>query len=144
MQDLQLSEAVKLGRLLMTPVPNWQDDGHGGGCGIGMGLRACSVPVSKRQAQSPLGMFVADEETLDAAMEAWPWLSNVVPRYSCDCFEVGEYIFTYGMYLAHLFDEHVFGLANWTFDEWVTYIESVEAFKFPSEAELQKALSTVA
>jgi hypothetical protein len=146
---MKLSEAVRLGSLLMTARPGTQDDGNGGGCGIGMALKARTIPVSSIHFA---GEKEFEIETFDAAVEAWPWLGVTVERYACDCFDVQNYHYNYAAYLAHLFDEHVCQFAPcddgdvsiaspWTLEEFFTYIESIEPCEFPSEAQLREALA---
>ena len=148
---MKFSEAGRLGSLIMTAKPGTQDDGHDGGCAIGMALKACSIPVSTRQFAHGIGkeIIFGNVEDFAAARTAWPWLGSSVREYVCDCFCTQEFHYNYAGYLAHLFDVHVCrqgaepSTEVWTLEQFFTYVESIEAPEFPSEAQLREALVAV-
>lgn len=121
---MKLSDAIQLGRMVMHLIRGVQNDGQDGGCAIGIGLRACGLFPSKSEN--------TDLETFEAAIEAWPWLQDPV---SVPCSELicafSGYEMNYAQAIAHTFDHHVFGQGDWTLDQLVTWIQSVE----PAEPE---------
>jgi|SRR5579883_56294 len=132
---MKLSEAARLGFMLVKPVPYRQDNGHGGACGIGAALKAVSVPVSHF---SVGGGF----ESFDAAMATWPWLAQ--PSYEksiCAC--SSSPLLCFASYLAHLFDFHVFGCGEpcLTLEDWLAYVESVEPPEAAAESNAQQSLA---
>ncbi len=67
-----------------------------------------------------------NNQVVKAAIAAWPWLSRIPERYTCDCAEVQLYCQTFASYVAHLFDVHVKTIGDWTFSDLISYVESVE------------------
>jgi hypothetical protein len=128
---VKLSEAIQLGRTVIRPVSGIQDDGRGGGCAIGMGLKANGVQPSRRPVVD--GDFTSPEEkeTFEAAIGAWPWLGATISiPCSYPCILSGHPA-SYANAIAHIFGSHVFGKADWTLNQLVEWIQSVE----PAERE---------
>ena len=126
---MKLSIAIQLGSMVMQPVPGIQDDGHGNGCAIGMGLRAEGMKPSVDKYQG------IENETLLAAYQAWPWLlkRTIIPcNEHCSC--SGDET-TFGRAITHLFDVHVCNAKDWTFAQLIAFIQSVE----PAEPESDTA-----
>lgn len=126
---MKLSTGMKLGRVVKKLVPGTQDDGEGGGCAIGASLAARGIEVSRRSYRE------IDRETFHAAFESWPWLYKAT-NMPCKCKMSGHGTCYMGA-ITHLFDMHVFGAHDWTFDQLIAYVESVEPQDYTETADAE-------
>jgi hypothetical protein len=109
---MRLSQAIALGRTLCSPVPATQDDLNGGGCALGMGARALGLKFFHGYSLNEIN---------------YPTLRNRV-EMPCSCdLPRGDYWYgTLGGAIAHFFNEHVFGAKDWTLDQLIDWVRSVE------------------
>lgn len=115
---MKLSEAINLGRTLVTPkaCSIHTDDGHG--CAQGMALAALGSRF----------YFYGELE------DRYPWFAKMPSILGCSC----EKCFTLNepqtarTHLQHLFDWHVMSTKDMTLDQLIDWVRSVE----PPEADV--------
>lgn len=115
---MRLSEAIALGRVLLTPIPGNYFSGDNSGCALGMGL--AGVGCKSRDT-------AVIEKDLD---KHWSWMNNRIPSLPCGCVSTN---FDIATNIVHLFDEHVCGNKDWTLDQLIDWVRSVE----PAEPEIE-------
>ena len=119
---MKLSAAILLGSTVMTPSPGGMIHDDGSGCALGMALKATGRPLYV-DTVSGLPRTIAFLRNRATSRTAWPWLSQDFP-VPCSCSRApcsdGFKIVT------HLFDDHVFGRADWTLEQLVDWVQSVE------------------
>ena len=128
---MRLSDAIALGRTCVRPIPNEIFDGDGGGCAIGMALAANGVT----------------ERGLDDLRILWPWTAEYerIPRFTCGCANTAPtWCNSVGTAIAHIFDDHIFGHRDWTLDQlidWVRSVEPAEEIEITDQAAEQQAVT---
>jgi len=128
---MRLSDAIALGRTLLTPYAGVIEY-NGKGCAIGMGLKACGKSANVHDALTDAG---------------WGWTGNFnIPHpMPCGCtrYEVNIGMNHGGSLIAHLFDFHVFGKRDWTLDQLIDWVRSVEPAEATPQTEQAVAESRV-
>jgi hypothetical protein len=129
---MRLSDAIAMGRTLVTPKPGAQFNiDENAGCALGMAINAAGGVYMKCPPEEHIGRTGKVDEW-------WSFLGMGAKR-PCDCYfskfphrmpkiMAGKEI------VAHLFDRHVFGKCDWTLDQLIDWVRSVE----PAEPELQQ------
>lgn len=112
---MKLSDAIALGRTLKSPRAYTLGIGEDGGCAIGMGLAA-----------------VDEHGSWPAVMTRWPWLTNQ-RELPCGC---NEGVGCSASAIVHVFDFHVYEKCDWTLDQLIDWVRSVE----PAEAEAPESV----
>ena len=129
-----LSIAIATGRFMVNPkdnvlVTHREDEG----CALGMaGLAAGLSAWDMRTPEfSFCGKKFKAEENYEVIEELWPWLCKQAPTtFPCGCqYPTDEYV--KDDVIIHLFDLHVFGEKDWTLDQLIDWVRSVE----PQETE---------
>lgn len=134
---MRLSDAIAMGRTLVTPVTGIIDNLGGGGCALGMAGRAT-------------GGFAANEcgVQMEEVHKRWPWTASFLREDApCKCyfwqktFELPAGIFSQA--IAHLFDAHVMQdpqhqeasceNETWTLDQLIDWVRSVEPAELTEE-----------
>src|SRR5579859_2927384 len=110
---MKLSEAIALGRVMCTAAPGNQDDGRGGGCALGMAARAMGKTYEFHPDRKLNFLTAGNCEEIGLPV-----------TYPCKCKHPG--FSTLGWAVAHLFNEHVFGKCDWTLDQLIDWVKSVE------------------
>jgi hypothetical protein len=100
---MRLSDAIALGRTLVMPRGGEEYYADRSGCARGMALEA----ISKRTHKS-----MSNEETV-----------NMKVSYPCGCFTPKSIV---GNPIVHLFDKHVQSDKDWTLDQLIDWVRSVE------------------
>jgi hypothetical protein len=99
---MRAAEALLLGSAVLRPVSGIVNNGHGGGCALGM--IAKSIGVSPRVAYKSYSWFVDKEMALP-----------------CGCQAPRNY-YNIGAIIAHLFDAHImnkgYHMEKWTMEKW--------------------------
>lgn len=124
---LELSEAIALGRTLCKPVAGTEDDLKGGGCSLGMAARAVG---SRVYSSHVLGII-----TFTISREDFPVLAEPLHAQPCRCVKlpIGSGLQfqmnpmdCVGVAVTHLFDIHVCHFHDWTLDQLIDWVRSVE------------------
>ncbi len=119
---MRLSEAIVLGSTVITPNPGGILHDDGSGCALGMALEAAGK-TRHVDVISGLPKTIAFFRNRDTIRSLWPWLKGDFP-VPCAC---SRNSWSTGFNLiTHLFDDHVFGRADWTLERLVSWIHSVE------------------
>lgn len=125
--NLQLSEAMMAGSVLVRPQAGNLHTDNGGACAIGMAELACGKKTTS------FGGYANDHFALWSMTEAgklWPWLlTPIVPEHINCCIWGGTLAkYPYAMLIAHLFDYHVMGFQEkqWSLEQLVDYVRSIE------------------
>jgi hypothetical protein len=63
--------------------------------------------------------------------KSWPWVSKPLLNLPCGCLHKDDFADGANGTIAHLFDRHVFEKCDWTLDQLIDWVRSVE----PQEAE---------
>jgi hypothetical protein len=116
---MRLSDAIALGRTLKKPVRGMMGIGTNHGCALGMA--DAGVGGAK------FGNEFATE------LCTWPWLSGNT-RLPCGCRSRRGFSSNHAGIIAHLFDEHVFEKEDWTLDQLIDWVRSVEPAEENCEA----------
>lgn len=127
---MRLSEAIATGRVLVLPSSGseWFQDGSG--CARGMALEAVGKRLEVTRGQENWKRFLAE----------WPWTAELHTKKPCDCI----FPFSFGSaseatvcgWIVHLFDLHVANTEDWTLDQLIDWVRSVEpAEPAPAESE---------
>lgn len=118
---MKLSDAIALGRTAVIPRAGVVLDEDGGGCALGMaGVAAGTYTVGKA---------AVSVHELKVAF-AWALETEPVCPCSCPLMDLG---YKASGIIGHLFDNHVFGRRDWTLDQLIDWVRSVE----PPEQESQ-------
>jgi hypothetical protein len=125
---MRLSDAIATGRTLIHASSGLVFDVTGNfGCAIGMALSARGV----RRDLEPLTV----DEYISLVPE-WAWATFVqcfTPP--CTCAENSEVYSSVAIAITHLFDMHVFGHCDWTLDQLIDWVRSVEPEEAPQLTE---------
>ena len=109
---MRLSDAIALGRMILRPLGGTFNDGKGGGCALGMAYMAAGLDPYKE---------------LFSAMQCepgWKWIENTLFVLPCGCTGYNK---LYALStIVHLFDIHVMHLGDWTLDQLIDWVRSVE------------------
>lgn len=118
---MKISTAIALGRTMIKAIAGTRNNGFGEGCALGMAEAAIGTTGA------PFG----------ASEEAWPWILSRRSPLPCGC--TGSVMFGgcnhepyYGRSLpfvssiVHLFNYHVMTKKDWTLDQLIDWIASVE------------------
>jgi len=130
---MKFVEAMELGSMVVKPTPGlMMNAANQAGCALGMAAEAkgCTWgdPVPRLDNES-------DDDYLKRArttnMELfWPWLAHSV-AFPCDCYKHRSSDSDMAkVVIAHLFDEHVFGVKDWTRERFVEFLKSIEPSEF--------------
>lgn len=130
MKQMRLAEAIRLGSLVLKPVPGLFDDRDGGGCALGMGNYSISGQAS-------------DEFGVGALEKAYPWINIQQVPVPCDCginhwFERKASVATA---IAIVFNTHVCGDHTWTIDRLCQWVDSIDPT--PRETQTESTEPTV-
>src|SRR2546430_2284536 len=114
---MRLSDAIAMGRMLLKPRAYTTILGDEG-CALGMAMAAHGC----RSHQEAIAK--ANSLTNYSWMHGYP---NPAP---CKCTPGDDYLLsrsrTYQAYIAHIFNEHVCGEEDWTMDQLIDWVRSVE------------------
>lgn len=115
---MRLSDAIMLGRMLLKPAP-YTTIFEGEGCALGMAF-------------ATLGCSTHEQAMAKCKTDAanWKWIAQKC-ALPCDCTSDGfpkkhPKTGTYQCAIAHLFNEHVCGDEDWTLDQLIDWVRSVE------------------
>lgn len=114
---MRLSDAIAMGRLLVKPSLIC-DENHG--CVLHMGLRAISSTAR-----------------FSAAFMEWRWLLNPVEA-PCQCERQQG---SAQLEIIHLFDRHVMLQGDWTLEQLIDYVRSIEPSE-PDECVIEQQSAT--
>jgi hypothetical protein len=119
---MRLSDAIALGRTLLKPKA-YQTIHNGEGCALGMAMASLGCR-SHAEAQKKC-----------SSTTGWKWVRKDVDVPPCSCDPEYDRILAFDLnhqaYIAHLFNEHVCGAEDWTLDQLIDWVRSVE----PAEPE---------
>jgi hypothetical protein len=108
---MRLSDAIALGRTVMTPKQGSFGDSESG-CALGMAGKAA-------------GLRIYDSSfPIEPLRREWPWLYATVQPYPCRCARTVQY--HTDSLIIHLFDLHVMHIKDWTLDQLIDWVRSVE------------------
>ena len=120
---MKLSEAILLGSTILTPKAGGQHFAEDqSGCALGMAaiargctFRPATYPVSER-----------DRRALGTEAVWGNWVLNLAPR-PCDCwrFWIPREMRIKDT-ITHIFDYHIMRKRNWTLDQLVAWVQTVE------------------
>jgi hypothetical protein len=109
---MRLSDAIALGRTILEPVAGTFNDHHGGGCAIGMAYEAIG------------------KDFLVSNVREWNWVHTVRGKLPCSCTRTCNCELCVQdpaiSCIVHLFDVHVMGKGDWTLDQLIDWVRSVE------------------
>jgi hypothetical protein len=134
---MRLSDAIALGRTIAKAVPEELSNHRGDeACALGMAGLACGL--SGWELHNPeftfCGAKIEADSHYDLIYERWPWLKNQTSsKFPCGCVVLGEELFD--EVVMHLFDVHIFNRKDWTLDQLIDWVRSVEPQEAPAEAE---------
>lgn len=121
---MRLSEAIALGRTLIESVPYTRWDERGGGCALGMAESAMGLKRwSPQNSLSELWECSIDQQP------GFEWMTTAHFKAPCSCFDAGVCM---SAIIAHNFNEHVHGAKDWTLDQLIDWVRSVEPEETPS------------
>lgn len=113
---MRLSDAIAMGRLLVKPSLIC-DENHG--CVLHMALRA-----------------ISSDARFSGAFTEWRWLLSSV-KAPCGCEREGSA----QLGIIHLFDRHVLAQGDWTLDQLIDWVRSVEPAE-PGECVIEQQAAT--
>lgn len=115
---IRLSDAIALGRKVVEPAKGLilSTDGKRG-CALGMGFVGAGLSYSGSQVNCYLDI-----------KEKWDWLCLHTNKWPCFC---NRGLTVYMDLIAHIFDNHVRSRQDWTLDQLIDYVRSIE----PPESE---------
>lgn len=129
----RLSTSIALGRTAVAPyigsifkTLEMGEVDFSQGCALGMGLIGSGEEITERFGLTK-SIYVA-----------WPWLNMQMPT-PCGCTDTFRSN-AFGV-IGHIFDEHVMGDKDWTLDQLIDWVRSVEP---PEPDELSTQPSTPA
>ena len=117
---MKLSEAILLGRSLVTP-----RRADFGSCAWGMAAAA----NGKNGSQVFKEACASGWEDVGIAF-GYPWTSKIAGQAPCEHAYLEYSPIAY--IIAHLFDEHVFGTADWTVERIAEWIATIEPKELPA------------
>lgn len=131
---MKLSEAILLGSTMVAPRAGGQHFSETQqGCALGMAAvaRGCTF----RSVMLPIDD--AEQRTLGVEGVWGTWVLLRVER-PCDCWRIWlRRRMRIKDIIAHLFDYHVMGKKNWTLEQLVAWVVTVEPKEDPAEARLR-------
>ncbi len=135
---MKLSEAIRLGSTVLTPQAGGQHFAETqSGCALGMAAvaRGCTF-------RPALGPVVATERRTLGVEGVWgQWILTAMAR-PCYCWRVRvPRKMRVKDIIAHLFDYHVMFKRNWTLEQLVAWVETVEPVPGPAEIETVNRVS---
>lgn len=109
---MRLSDAIALGRTLIKSQPGtvW-DERDASGCAWGMAFAAT-------------GNHYCDN--IGLKLLGWHWSRMKTVCMSCSCFQPDTTFLYVDNAIAHLFDKHVYEKCDWTLDQLIDWVRSVE------------------
>jgi hypothetical protein len=120
---MRLSDAIALGRTMIKATPGrvWHSDDTG--CAWGMALKAAGLLEKYYDHPPVIGTLSVDIPL------PWQWVKKSLCA-PCPC----KYASSVAGVIVHLFDWHVFEKKDWTLDQLIDWVRSVE----PAEEQPQE------
>jgi len=111
---MRLSDAIATGRVIVMPARQMYGNGVRG-CALGMAAKAAGLSFTVPG--HPISELISKE---------WPWMA--MPRYlpPCDCRPDRRPDSDAHSLITHIFDAHVYHFGDWTLDQLIDWVRSVE------------------
>ena len=124
---MRLSDAINLGSLLLKPVAGTRGDGNDGGCALGMAGKAAGGYVGCGFADWAKEIQSVDLLPCECGKDG-----SKIMGSSCDYFYRASVPRNCVHAITHLFNYHVCTAKDWTLEQLVDWVRSVE----PDEPEI--------
>jgi len=137
---MQLSDAMLLGSTQVKLIPGvLVNKDFSAACGIG----AAAIAVGASWEDASVDMLAKDSRTTGSEY-IWGWLLHS-EKFPCQCFshrssqsDIAKFV------ISHIFDMHVFSRSDWTLEQLIAWIKTVEPAENPEQLSTKTTEATAA